>query len=83
MRSGWEKVGEMRNCGIEMRIGGEIMGRKEWLWRVEVKMGYKKKKVEKVYGEEGKMMIMGGGGKDRRMGGGGEKVLKVGYRREG
>lgn len=77
--SRWQNVGEMRNSGIEITIGGDIIRTKDWLWNLDLNMGYNKNKLEKLYGDDPNMMIIGGGGNDTSIAGAAEKVLKVGY----
>lgn len=77
--SRWQNVGEMRNSGIEITIGGDIVRTKDWLWSLDLNMGYNKNKLEKLYGDDPNMMIIGGGGNDTSIAGAAEKVLKVGY----
>ena len=77
--SRWQNVGEMRNSGIEITIGGDIIRTKDWLWSIDLNMGYNKNKLEKLYGDDPDMMIIGGGGNDTSIAGAAEKVLKVGY----
>lgn len=77
--SRWQNVGEMRNSGIEITIGGDIIRTKDWLWSLDVNMGYNKNTLEKLYGDDPDMMIIGGGGNDTNIAGAAEKVLKVGY----
>lgn len=77
--SRWQNVGEMRNSGIEITIGGDIIRTKDWLWSLDLNMGYNKNKLEKLYGDDPNMMIIGGGGNDTGIAGAAEKVLKVGY----
>ena len=77
--SRWQNVGEMRNSGIEITIGGDIIRTKDWLWSLDLNMGYNKNKLEKLYGDDPNMMIIGGGGNDTSITGAAEKVLKVGY----
>lgn len=77
--SRWQNVGEMRNSGIEITIGGDIIRTKDWLWSLDLNMGYNKNKLEKLYGDDPNMMIIGGGGNDTSISGAAEKVLKVGY----
>lgn len=40
--SRWQNVGEMRNSGIEITIGGDIIRTKDWLWSLDLNMGYNK-----------------------------------------
>ena len=77
--SRWQNVGEMRNSGIEITIGGDIIRTKDWLWSLDLNMGYNKNKLEKLYGDDPNMMIIGGGGNDTSIAGAAEKVLKVDY----
>ena len=77
--SRWQNVGEMRNSCIEITIGGDIIRTKDWLWSLDLNMGYNKNKLEKLYGDDPNMMIIGGGGNDTSIAGAAEKVLKVGY----
>lgn len=77
--SRWQNVGEMRNSGIEITIGGDIIRTKDWLWSLDLNMGYNKNKLEKLYGDDPNIMIIGGGGNDTSIAGAAEKVLKVGY----
>lgn len=77
--SRWQNVGEMRNSGIEITIGGDIIRTKDWLWSLDLNMGYNKNKLKKLYGDDPNMMIIGGGGNDTSIAGAAEKVLKVGY----
>lgn len=77
--SRWQNVGEMRNSGIEVTIGGDIIRTKDWLWSLDLNMGYNKNKLEKLYGDDPNMMIIGGGGNDTTIAGAADKVLKVSY----
>lgn len=77
--SRWRNVGEMRNEGIELTIGGDIVRTKDWLWSVDFNLGHNKNTVEKLYGDDPNMTIIGGGGNDTNLAGTAEKVLKVGY----
>lgn len=43
--SRWQNVGEMRNSGIEITIGGDIIRTKDWLWSLDLNMGYNKNVV--------------------------------------
>lgn len=72
--SRWQNVGEMRNSGIEITIGGDIIRTKDWLWSLDLNMGYNKNKLEKLYGDDPNMMIIGGGGNDTSIAGAAEKV---------
>ena len=71
--SRWQNVGEMRNSGIEITIGGDIIRTKDWLWSLDLNMGYNKNKLEKLYGDDPNMMIIGGGGNDTSIAGAAEK----------
>lgn len=71
--SRWQNVGEMRNSGIEITIGGDIIRTKDWLWSLDLNMGYNKNKLEKLYGDDPNMMIIGGGGNDTTIAGAAEK----------
>lgn len=77
--SRWQNVGEMRNSGVEITIGGDIVRTKDWLWSLDLNMGYNKNTLEKLYGDDPNMMIIGGGGNDTNIAGAAEKILKVGY----
>lgn len=77
--SRWQNVGEMRNSGVEITIGGDIVRTKDWLWSLDVNMGYNKNILEKLYGDDPDMMIIGGGGNDTNIAGAADKILKVGY----
>ena len=75
--SRWQNVGEMRNNGIEMSIGGDIISTKDWLWSVEAILGHNKNEVKKLYGDNPDIQIIQGGGIG--IAGEAEHILKPGY----
>ena len=77
--SRWQNVGEVRNQGIELTVGGDIIRTKDWLWSVDFNLGHNVNTVEKLYGNDPNLTIIGGGGNDTNIAGAADKVLKVGY----
>lgn len=45
----WQNVGEMKNSGVELAIGGDIIRSKDWNWSVDFNMGYNKNELNVLY----------------------------------
>ena len=45
----WRNIGKMENKGIELAIGGDIIRNKDWVWSMDVNMGYNKNKLKDLY----------------------------------
>ena len=73
--SRWQNVGEMRNHGIELNIGGDIISTKDWTWTVEANLGHNSNELKKLYGENAWVIIGDGSG----IAGAASKILKPGY----
>ncbi|MDD2952124.1 MAG: SusC/RagA family TonB-linked outer membrane protein [Parabacteroides sp.] len=45
----WQNVGEMKNNGIELSLGADIIRTKDWNWGIDVNLGHNSNKLEKLY----------------------------------
>ncbi|WP_231389886.1 SusC/RagA family TonB-linked outer membrane protein [Sphingobacterium pedocola] len=45
----WQNIGEMRNTGFELAVGGDIIRNDNWLWSVDVNIGHNKNRLTKLY----------------------------------
>lgn len=45
----WQNVGEMRNRGVELAIGGDIIRNEDWTWSLDVNLGHNTNKLTKLY----------------------------------
>ena len=73
--SRWQNVGEMRNHGIELNIGGDIISTKDWTWSIDANVGHNSNELKKLYGENAWVIIGDGSG----IAGAASKILKPGY----
>lgn len=46
----WQNVGKMKNRGVELTIGGDIIRSKDWTWSLDINMGHNKNELKKLYG---------------------------------
>ncbi|MCY4780647.1 TonB-dependent receptor [Sphingobacterium sp. UT-1RO-CII-1] len=49
----WQNIGEMRNKGIELTLGGDIIRKDDWTWSVDVNLGHNVNKLTKLYKTKG------------------------------
>lgn len=47
----WQNVGELRNTGLELSLGGDIIQSKDWNWRVDLNLGKNSNEVKELYGK--------------------------------
>lgn len=47
----WQNVGELRNTGLELTLGADIIKNKNWHWNVDFNFGKNSNKIKKLYGE--------------------------------
>lgn len=45
----WKNIGEMKNTGIEINIGGDIIRTKDWNWSVDFNLGHNSNTLKKLY----------------------------------
>lgn len=45
----WKNIGEMKNTGVEITIGGDIIRTKDLTWSLDVNMGHNSNKLEALY----------------------------------
>lgn len=45
----WKNVGKMKNTGIEMTIGGDIVRTQDWTWSIEANIGHNKNELTDIY----------------------------------
>ncbi|SHE78443.1 TonB-linked outer membrane protein, SusC/RagA family [Pedobacter caeni] len=45
----WQNVGKMRNKGIEISLGGDVIRTKDWLWSLDVNLGHNVNKLTDIY----------------------------------
>lgn len=45
----WQNIGEMRNKGIELTLGGDLIRKDDWTWSVDVNLGHNVNKLTKLY----------------------------------
>lgn len=45
----WRNVGKMKNTGVELSIGADIIRTKEWYWGVDFNLGHNKNKLVDIY----------------------------------
>ena len=45
----WKNIGEMKNKGIEISLGGDIISTKDLTWSVDVNLGHNSNKLEALY----------------------------------
>lgn len=45
----WQNVGELRNRGVEITVGGDIIRNKNWTWSVDVNIGSNKNTIISLY----------------------------------
>ena len=72
----WKNVGEMRNRGIEVTLGGDIIRTKDWLWSMDFNIGHNRNKLKKLYGDDPNMELIAGDGSG--IAGSVNKLLKPG-----
>ena len=46
----WQNIGEMRNRGVDISMGADIVKTKDWQWSADFNMGINRNKIEKLYG---------------------------------
>lgn len=59
--STWKNVGKMKNTGVELNIGGDIIRTKDWLWSVDLNLGHNKNELTDIYKQKdanGNMVAM-------------------------
>ena len=47
----WQNVGEMKNNGIEIMLGGDIIRTKDWTWSLDFNLGYNHNEIVKLYND--------------------------------
>lgn len=45
----WRNIGEMRNTGLELAIGGDIVKNTDWLWSVDLNVGHNRNQLTQLY----------------------------------
>lgn len=45
----WKNIGQMKNTGIELSIGGDIIRTKDWTWSVDANIGHNKNELKQLY----------------------------------
>lgn len=45
----WRNIGEMKNTGIELSIGGDLIRTKDLNWGVDINIGHNKNKLQKLF----------------------------------
>lgn len=45
----WRNVGEMRNNGVELSVGGDIIRTRDWLWSVDFNIGHNSNELRDLY----------------------------------
>lgn len=45
----WKNIGKMKNTGIELSIGGDIIRTKDWLWSIDANLGHNSNKLRGLY----------------------------------
>ncbi|MGL4853049.1 MAG: SusC/RagA family TonB-linked outer membrane protein [Phocaeicola sp.] len=45
----WQNVGELRNRGIEVTVGGDIIRNKDWTWSMDLNIGSNKNTILSLY----------------------------------
>ena len=45
----WKNIGEMKNTGVEITIGGDIIRTKDLTWSLDINMGHNSNKLEALY----------------------------------
>ncbi|TDS16047.1 SusC/RagA family TonB-linked outer membrane protein [Sphingobacterium paludis] len=45
----WRNIGEMRNTGFELAIGGDIIRNDDWLWSVDLNVGHNRNRLTQLY----------------------------------
>ncbi|WP_084148730.1 SusC/RagA family TonB-linked outer membrane protein [Arenibacter latericius] len=45
----WQNIGEMKNKGIEVAFGGDIIRNEDFIWSLDVNMGHNVNKLTKLY----------------------------------
>ncbi len=71
----WRNVGEVRNRGLELNIGGDIIRSIDMRWNIEANIGLNRNKVTKLYGNKQEMIVGDGSG----IAGSANKMIKPGY----
>lgn len=59
--STWKNVGKMKNTGVELNIGGDIIRTKDWLWSIDLNLGHNKNELTDIYKQKdanGNMVAM-------------------------
>lgn len=81
--STWRNIGEMKNQGVELSLGADIIRNQDWLWSVDVNLGHNSNKLTKVYATRNadgsysqKPIIIGDG---TNIAGSAERLLEPGY----
>ena len=70
----WKNVGELKNTGIEVSIGGDIITTKDWYWGVDLNLGTNKNEVVSLYHGQAQIIV----GDNLGIAGSAEKLLKKG-----
>lgn len=47
--SRWRNIGKMKNTGIELSVGGDIIRTKDWQWSVDANMGHNSNKLKDLF----------------------------------
>ncbi len=45
----WKNIGEMKNKGVEITLGGDIIRTKDWIWSLDLNMGHNSNELKKLY----------------------------------
>ena len=44
----WQNIGEMRNRGVDISMGADIIKTKDWQWSADFNMGINRNKIDAV-----------------------------------
>lgn len=71
----WRNIGKVKNTGVELSIGGDIISTEDILWSVDLNLGHNKNRVKELYGERSEIIV----GDGLNAAGTADKILKSGY----
>ena len=82
LTSTWRNIGEMKNQGVELSLGADIIRNQDLLWSVDVNLGHNSNKLTKLYSTRNadgsysaKPVIIGDG---TNIAGSAERILETG-----
>ncbi|MDE6587627.1 MAG: TonB-dependent receptor [Paramuribaculum sp.] len=47
----WRNIGKMRNTGIELNMGGDIIATRDWTWTVDLNLAHNKNELRDLYAQ--------------------------------